>query len=60
MKEFPSRSNASFLAQAAEDSAGNSQMSLALVRLVTFVFININPEKPTDDTGTAVQGTVPS
>lgn len=28
--------------------------------LVTFIFININPENPTDDTGTVVRGRVPS
>lgn len=46
-----------FLAKAQQDIY---KCHLPCSRLMTFIFININPEDPNDDTGTAVWGSVPS
>lgn len=55
-----SRFNASFLQKLNKTQRGIYKCHLLRSRLVTFIFININPENPTDDTGTAVRGRVPS
>lgn len=44
----------------AETQRGIHKCHFLWSRRVTFIFININPENPTDDTGTAVWGRLPS